>query len=173
MLEVYLTPTIEAAALAAIQKGVPPQYAIVKAGVPTRTLNGWMRAAASGHWDDGSAISDVARQALTAFTERIADAQAVWEATALEKMAEDADSVNEKTNQRDWRARAWMLNNSPHTRRHFHEFREQQTTTTGQVNHNHRMVSQMAGAEVTELLPGEWRELLEPPRLGPATEAGG
>ncbi len=173
MLEVYLTPTIEAAALAAIEKGVPPAQALTVAGVPTRTVYGWTWAMERGSWPDGSPLSADSRVLLTALTERIASARAKFESSAVEKIAEDADSRNEKTGQRDWRARAWLLNNLPHTRKTYHEFREQQTTVNGQVNHSHRAVSQMAGAEVVELLPDEWRALLEPPSLTRTQEEGG
>ncbi len=172
-LDLYLTPTVKQQALDAIGKGVPPNAALVAAGVNTRTVYGWFWAMERKQWPDGSPVSDSTLATLTALTDEIAQARLTFESSRVQSIAEAAETVNEKTGQKDWRANAWLLNNLPHTRRTYHEFREQQTTVNGQVNHSHRAVSQMAGAEVVELLPDEWRALLEPPSLTRAQEEGG
>ncbi len=162
---VRLTPAVVDAIVQRVEAGVPFTTAAVAAGVSLRTAEYWLEIANGKrtHWPDGTPVSEAVSGFLAPIAERIAVAQAQFEAEAVQSIAEAGDMVG-KSGIREWRAKAWLLNNHPGTRKQYHEHRELKVEHSGQVNHEHRIAAAMSEPELLEALPAEWREMV------PATE---
>ncbi len=117
-----LTDELANALAAAVAKGVPIETAAQAAGLGPHTLYDWLQAGRSGEWRSGNPVTNPENASrLAEFSELIASAQATWEAKQVQSIVEDADAYNQKTGLRDWRARAWLLNNHPRTRQRYRQ----------------------------------------------------
>lgn len=148
MAQFKLTTELENELVDAVSKGVPVETAARAVGIGPSTLYGWLRIAKSGVWDSGDEVSESTKASLARFAERIAGAEAAFEALQVRRLAEAAEAVNEKTGLTDWRARAWLLNNHPRTRERYRQHKEVIVDSNSTVTHEHRMVS---GLQISEL----------------------
>jgi len=167
-----ITPAMQDAILQAVVEGVPFAAAAAEAGIPPKTAHRWLRVAESGatHWEDGSPVSQQAQTFLRQLSEAYALACGQFEAKAVRSILAAGDMVS-KGGIPEWRAKAWALNNLPHTRQTYREYRELHVEQRGTVSHEHRLARQMSDDQLLEALPGEWRELCEPLEL-PTRDAG-
>jgi hypothetical protein len=115
------TDALADALTAAVAEGVPIETAVAAAGIAPRAFLEWFQAADRGAWRDGQPVEPATLERLTRFSHRVALAQAMWEAERVKAITQDAARVNEKTGQRVWRARSWLVNNHPRTGQTYHE----------------------------------------------------
>ncbi len=116
----------------AVAAGVPLATAAQAAGIGASTLYAWVDAAARGEWHPGQPLDPESLARLARFSDGLKRARGTWEAEQVRSIREDAARVNSKTGQRDWRARAWLLNNHPATRQTYrqeHQLQVEQHTT--------------------------------------------
>ena len=132
-----LTKAVGDQLAAAVANGVPIQTAARAASIAPETVYQWLHAARDGHWPqhNGGRIRPSHLPLLERFAQQIATAQATWEAKQVTAIVEDAAAYNEKTGLRDWRARAWLLNNHPATRARYRQEHQKLVTVTGTVHH--------------------------------------
>jgi transposase-like protein len=121
----------------AVAQGVPIQTAARAASIAPETVYTWLHAARDGHWPQshGSPIKPQHLPRLARFAQQIATAQAAWEAQHIKAIVEYAAAYNERTGLRDWRARAWLLNNHPTTRDRYRQEHQKLVTVSGTVHH--------------------------------------
>jgi|SRR5579859_6761545 len=122
-----LSPQLVDSLVEAVANGVPFETAAAVAGFHSSTIQEWIHAA-SGTWRNGLPVPQPVIGQAVDLAERIARAQAEFEARQVTGIVKAADQVNEKTGQQDWRARAWLLNNHPRTRATYHEQKEVEVT---------------------------------------------
>ena len=135
-----LTPELADALADAVRNGVPIETATTAAGIPKQLFYTWLQAAERKQWRAGSPeLPDQTLCLLADFSDRIACAQAEFEASQVASVVSAAQQVNEKTGLRDWRANAWLLNNHPRTRARYRQEHVAQVTTTGTVHHEHTL----------------------------------
>ncbi|HXJ29543.1 MAG TPA: hypothetical protein VNG35_02830 [Gemmatimonadales bacterium] len=137
-----LTKAVGDQLAAAVAQGVPIQTAARAASIAPETVYTWLHAARDGRWPQshGSPIKPQHATRLARFAQQIATAQAVWEAQQVAAIVQDAAAYNEKTGLRDWRARAWLLNNHPATRATYRQEHQKLLTVEGTVHHEHSLV---------------------------------
>lgn len=162
MATLLLTDALADSLAAAVAQGVPIETAAASAGVSGRQFYEWLVAAERGVWREGQPVSDDTKLRLSRFSQQIAAAQAEWEAKQVIAITEDAARYNEKTGQRDWRARAWLLNNHPRTRRTYHEAKELEVTTHNEPPLEQQLATKASteelerwSAELAALPPGD------------------
>lgn len=148
------------ALVAAVANGVPFETAATAAGLHHGTIQEWLHAA-SGTWRNGSSVSQSMQRWATAFSERIAQARAEWEAKQVAAIMAAAEQVNAKTGQHDWRVRTWLLNNHPATRERWHELHQVDQQQSGTITHEHRLAAEIAQAGGLPALEAKRAELLE------------
>lgn len=158
-------PEVVDALLDAVEHGVPIATAAAAAEVSPSTIYEWLQVADSHTWRNGTPVTDAQLGRILRFSERFRGAQARWEQRLVRQLGEDADSVNEKTGQRDWRAKAWLLNNHPATRATYRQQREMTVTQQGTVSHEHQLVSGMSEPELLAAAGSDWELLATPPSL--------
>ncbi len=140
MANLMLTTAIADELAAAVARGVPIETAAQAAGIGHTTVYRWIEIARDGYRRDGDPVTPQSLQTIGYFGEKIARAQAEFEAKQVSAIVEDADAYNSKTGQRDWRARAWLLNNHPRTRAR--QEHVSQVTTSGTIDHVHTVAAQ-------------------------------
>lgn len=136
-----LTPELAAELVKAVEVGVPIETASQAAGISEKTFYEWLQAGQRGTWTDGSPTLPDTRARLLDFSQQIRAAQARFEAKHIELIAEAAQSVNEKTGIREWRAGSWLLNNHPRTRERYRQHRELEVKNMGTIVHEHQLAS--------------------------------
>lgn len=134
-----LTDALADQLAAAVERGVPFETASQAAGIPARTVYGWLEIASKGYRTDGATVSPESKTVIERFGQRIATARARFEARQLESIARAGEQVNAKTGLTDWRAPAWILNNHPQYRARYRQERVQQIEHSGSVHHEHKL----------------------------------
>ena len=155
------SPEIADAIVTAVANGQPITVASSLAGLAPRTLGQWLDASRHGCWQDGSPISEPLRIAFAALSERITAAQHQFVAKQVANIAAAGEYVG-KSGIPEWRARAWLLNNHPATRKDWHEYRETKLEVSSKVNHEVRRARQARSADVLDAADAEWREMVRP-----------
>lgn len=103
--------------IAAVRVGVPIRTALVRAGWDSGHVARYRQAIKTGRWGtSGAMVKPETMEMLREFCADLDQALADFEAFHVEKLAEAAEQVNERTGQRDWRANAWMLEHHQATR---------------------------------------------------------
>lgn len=139
MASLHLNDALADSLATAVAAGVPIETAAQAAGISARTIYGWLKAAEDGNWREGEPLDPQSLDAISRFSVLIRQAQAVFEAKQVQGVAEAAEAVNEKTGLRDWRARAWILNNHPRYRRTYRPERTVEMHQSGTVTHEHKL----------------------------------
>lgn len=110
--------------ISAVASGVPVHTALMAAGVSYHTARNWRAIAENASsWPDGTPVDPTTRQKICDLFSRIALAKQEWVRTAAANIAK-AGFVPDKFGRPDWRAHAWLLENSPDTRVDWHPHRE-------------------------------------------------
>lgn len=117
-------------------------------------------------WAHGDPVDPESLERLTRFAEKIATAQAQWESSQVLAIHDAADAVNAKTGLKDWRANAWLLNNSPRSRERWRPHREVNVTQSGTVQHEHSLVSALSTNELESVIE-ELKALPDPSSISP------
>lgn len=138
---VTLTDELADALAQSVSKGVPIETATRAAGISPSTFYSWLSAGKTGQWGNGGDVDEQSKGMLGRFVELIGRAEAEFEAKQVQRLAEAAEAVNEKTGLTDWRARAWLLNNHPRTRERYRQHKEVQIESNSTVTHEHKMVA--------------------------------
>lgn len=154
-----LTPELEDSLCDQVSKGLPLSTAATLARIPSATLYEWIAIGRGNpNWADGTPASDVARAQCKALSEKLAVARAKFEADRIEAVR----SAKTKWGTDEWRAHAFLLTHSPHTRANWYEERQVKIDHSGQVSHVHKQVREAPTEQLLSEVDGEFRELLEP-----------
>ncbi len=153
-----------ARAVLKVRRGWQVYDALAATGIPPATWYQWLKVETA--WPTG----DIASHDAQVFSARLRHAFARAQALAAGKATETVYSAAKKAQgEVDWRAgHEWLKHGASRAR--WHEHRELKIEHAGQVSHEHRMAREMTDAQLLELAPDEWRELL-PPAL-PGDSAG-
>lgn len=167
-------PEVLDSIIKAVETGVPVTTACRAAGIAAQTVSDWLKAADTGTWPaTGTPVSPESLASITDFSERVTRARARHEARMAQAVT-DAATIPDTFGKVDWRAGAWYLNNSQHTRKQWKPDRDATITQQGTVSHEHSLAAAMTPAELTADLEAEWQELAAPPPAAlPEPEAGG
>jgi hypothetical protein len=144
-----LSPGVIETLASAKRRGIPTDTACELAGVSVSTFNEWLRIDrdALSTWHTGVPLSDEQKQSISALSSALRRAQAEWEAEALQAISEYEDPKGGK----DWRSKAWLLNNHPEWRHKYRQHREQVQIHQGQISHEHTLVRQMSDEQLDAL----------------------
>jgi hypothetical protein len=143
-----LTDALADELAAAVEAGVPIETAAQAAGVSKGQFYAWLQAAERKIWPHGDPISEASLVSITSFADKVARAQARFEARKVQNVARAAEVVNAKTGQVDWRADAWLLNNHPRYRKTYRQERQLEVHNTGTVQHEHKIAEQATDDEL-------------------------
>jgi hypothetical protein len=155
------SPELADAIVTAVSNGQPVSVASTLAGLASGTITHWLTVARTGYWPDGSTPSPELLIAFQALSLRIQAARDAFVAKQVENIAAAGEYVG-KSGIPEWRARAWLLNNHPATRKDWHEYRETKLEVSGKVNHEVRRARQAPSADVLDAADAEWREMVRP-----------
>lgn len=151
-----LTPDLRADLLRRISEGASARAAALASGIPERSWSGWMEAARTGLWADGTHAAPATLLALRALADEIARLEAENEARCQRTML---GAGERRVGEVDWRAHHEYLKHADATRARWHEYREVHVTQSGRVDVHHQRAERMTDAELAEALPAEYREL--------------
>lgn len=113
---------------------------------------------------NGGQYSSQYKSTVTDLTERCQRAIASRYTVLTHSLYHNATTPNAKTGWYDTQAADKLLSKSPDTRQDWHEQRGAQVQVY-EVHPAHKFVHSLSDAEVFDLLPEEYRELVDPPAL--------
>ena len=150
------------AVIHAIEKGMSARGAMLALGLTKDTISEYGHAVEHGTWHDGRPLHPSTLETIKAFMERVVQARAVFEHDMVVGIYDDANKVNERTGQRDWKARAWLVERNSWTREHWHPYQEPQEINLNvkQIAPEFREAKELTDAELLEGIDPEWQQLL-------------
>jgi transposase-like protein len=144
-----LTPALAESLADAVRRGVPIETASQAAGISPQTFYDWVKCSQVGTWRNGVPIEPESLLQLSAFSEKIRQAQADFESRQIAAIAEAGEAVG-RSGVPEWRARAWLLNNHPRYRERYRQHRELEVHQSGTVLHEHQLASQLDDSALTQ-----------------------
>lgn len=138
--------------LESVRGGVPPETAIIAAGLSPRSYYEWMQVAQSGTWQQGSTASEAMRSLCMRLYQGIASARAEHEAEMLQAIREASQTVG-KSGVREWRAGAWYLEHAPHTKDRWGQ--QVQVNQQVTITDTQRQVRALSDTELEQLVQAD------------------
>lgn len=161
-----LTAGVREAIVEAVRRGVPLATAARAAGVSERAIHGWLRVGRGDAttWTSDSSVAEVTLQECRAFFQAVEVARAACEMEHLRRIAQ-ASAAPDPKGRTDWRASAWLLNNSPAYRETYHEHRAMSIEGEVTLHPAVRMIRALSDEQLLQEIEGidKLPRLAEPP----------
>ena len=159
---------LQDAVIEAVKLGVPPHSAMLNVGISRDMLYQYRQALRTEKWAGRGGIKPETKEALVEFMERLEHAITEFEEKCVRRLEEEANSINERTGVRDWRATAWLLEHNQGTRARWAPWREQTIKMEMAELIAHPVFKEVQARSEEELLEGigdpEWLRLLGAPK---------
>ena len=157
-----LSEELENKLVEGVENGVPMETAARAIGIGMSTIYEWQRVAdGSQTWQDGSPVSDVARERCLSLSDRLSRALASYEARCVAAI-DAAIGVVGASGVPEWRPALELLKHHPVYGKQWRQHRETTTVHVGSVSLVHKAAQQATRDEIADALPGEYREFMAP-----------